>query len=962
MEKPIGGNRISDRPGKPLGGLLIRRTEKHMHWSAKHFLRDFVLLAFALLIFGPLKAQPGVDDYAYRRCIVYHADQTHCQHLPPDVSFIVMLNHSDSLILTDQCPRWTEGEPNINGDGMMGVELGNFTNPSVAVNDSFTIIFSCNVTGEQGTDEGEVSSLPYSALNVHLQLLPQNYLPPVKKVTAKLKDESVQISWQKTQAASYLIYRRDLADVLSDGRARFQYRKIAQVSGDDSTYSDETIVSGHTYGYLLLAKDAQGRLSARSQEAIAVSPIAITAVIPRNTSVEIHFKSGVGNGNLSIAGFNVYRRTANASYNNTPVIFLGPADTCMTDTRLQPGTVYYYTIRSRDAQGNELSASDEIKAVTDNQPQKYFKFATLDVLVVLYTHTSGGDIAPEDIPKIKKMIELARLFYWRNSGLKMNLNISYLIIDDYLDSNPNDYSLTRLQNDLHARGVKDLQYDAIFRISSGTSGFWSYGTPSWSFMGPPNSTGFSHVCWAAAKNTRTVPYPTSDTNINCSLTWLFIHEFQHAMDDIYNDNGNPEMYHGDFPWKFPVACGEEYDFQAKIFRAFRNWLALKGYRGQIYETNDADKDGIPDCDARVALDEVRFHSDSLRPDTDGDGLSDYGEMIAGIYEGTNPNKSDTDGDSIPDNRDPFPLYSVHQNIPYFSPVLNGTIESGWHLLVDRMNFSTRTFTCKIYLNWDTDNLYIAFFMKEYAIPTVFLDGQANGWWYGRDNYRISFNPTNGAIREARVLDCTPEAIQYHESLEGGGPMWDNDPQYYKHFGRIIQNSDFQIFCRTSTKGYFAEMVIPRNDRSGLTFAQGDSIGLRFLFEDIESSWDHWATAFENYSFVNVKLASATSVRHDSPFPSVPSRFVLEQNYPNPFNPSTTIRYALPAISPVDISIFNELGQKVKTLIHVANQPPGFYRIQWDGNDDNGKRAPNGVYFYRMQARGVSLTRKMLLLN
>ena len=193
-------------------------------------------------------------------------------------------------------------------------------------------------------------------------------------------------------------------------------------------------------------------------------------------------------------------------------------------------------------------------------------------------------------------------------------------------------------------------------------------------------------------------------------------------------------------------------------------------------------------------------------------------------------------------------------------------------------------------------------------------------------------------------------------------MWDNDPQYYKHFGRIIQSSDFQIFCRTSTKGYFAEMVIPRNDRSGLTFAQGDSIGLRFLFEDIESSWDHWATAFEQYSFVNVKLTSATPVKHGSPSPSVPRRFVLEQNYPNPFNPSTTIRYALPVTSPVDISVFNALGQKVKTLIHLANQPSGSYRVQWDGTDDNGKRAPNGVYFYRMQARGVSLTRKMLLLN
>ncbi len=936
-------------------------TEKKMRMHSKRIVRIIMFFLLTFQAFGSLLAQPGVDDYAYRRCIVYHADQTRCQHLPPEVSFIVMLQNNKQVILTDQCPRWAGGEPNINGDGMIGVELGNFADPSVAVNDSFTIIFSCNATGEQGVDSGVVNALPYSGLNVHLQLSDRNYIPPVKNVKAVPQQGSIRICWQKTDMPNYSIYRRDLADVLSDGRARYQYRKIGQVT-EDSVFYDQTIVSGHTYGYLVFAEDSAGHLSARSQEAIAVPPISITRVIPRNTSVEIHFQAGNANGNLAIAGFNVYRHKAGETFPAVPNLYLGPTDTCFTDTRLQAQTTYYYLIRSRDTQGNELSSSQTIKATTDNQPQKYVKFATLDVLVVLYTHTSGGDIDPQDIPKIKKMINMARLFYWRNSGLKMNLNISYLIIDAYLDSNPNDYSLTRLENDLHARGVKDLQYDAIFRISSGTSGFWSYGTPSWSFMGPPNSTGFSHVCWAAAKNIKAAPYPIYDPNINYGLTWLFTHEFQHAMDDIYNDNGNPEMYHGDFPWKFPVACGEEFDFQAKMYRAFHNWLALKGYRGQIYEANDADRDGIPDCDARVALDEKRFHSDSLQTDTDGDGLSDYREITAGIYEGTDPNSTDTDGDSLSDGQDPFPLYPVHARIPHFSPVLNGNIESGWHLLVNRMNFSTRPFKCNIYLNWDEQNLYIAFFMNEYAIPTVFIDGNANGWWHGRENYRISFYPNTGAIREARVLDCTDEAIRYNESLGGGGPMWDNDPKYYKHFGRIVHDSDFQIYCRTSTKGYYVEMVVPKNDRSGLNFALGDSIGLRFLFEDIESSWDHWATAFEQYSFVNVKLSAETPVRPPAPGMHIPQTFVLEQNYPNPFNPSTIIRYALPKNSPVEISVYNALGQKVKTLIRADNQAPGIHRVKWNGTDESGNRVANGIYFYRLHAGKFSITRKMLLLN
>ena len=926
----------------------------------RKLIKTVILSVITLFFSFQLMAQPGVDDYAYRRCIVYHSDQTKCEHLPPDVSFIVFLNNSDSILLTDQCPRWSSGVPNINGDGMIGVELGNFTNPEIALNDSFTIIFSCNVTGEQGKDKGKIDALPYSALNVHLQLTKKEYLPPVQRLNAILDGNTVHLTWKGTGDLTYLVYRRDLNDFLSDGRARYQYYKVAEVK-NDTAYQDASVESEHTYGYIVLAKDSSGLLSARSHEVISGPPIYINSVIPRNTSVEIHFKSETKVGNLSIAGYNVYRRESGATFSSQPTVYLGPSDTCFTDTRLKPNTNYCYIIRSRDLEGNELCSSGEVIATTDNQPQKYVKFATLDVLVVLYTYTSGGDILPKEIPEIKKMIELARLFYWRNSRLKMNLNISYLTIDDYLDSNPNDISLTQVENDLHAHGVQDLQYDAIFRISSGTSGFWSYGTPSWSFMGPPNSTGFSHVCWAAAKNIKAAPYPIYDPEITYGLTWLFTHEFQHAMDDIYNDNGNPEMYHGDFPYKFPVACGEEYDFQAKIFRTFHNWLALKGYRGQIYEANDLDRDSIPDNDPRVPLDEVHFKSDPQKKDTDGDGLSDFQEMIAGIYQGTNPNEIDTDCDGITDNNDRYPLYPVHEFIPKYSPVLNGKIEDNWHLLIDKMNFSVTPFNCKIYLNWDENNLYIGFDMDKYAIPTIFIDGNANGWWHGRDNYRISFYPNTGAIREVRVLDCTDEAIQYNKSLGGSGPMWDNDPKYYDHFGRIVQESDFQIYSRTSTKGYIVEMVIPKNDRSGLEFTEGDSIGLRFLFEDIEFSWDNWATAFEQYSFVNVKLAGSTPI--DQNFATYTPRFYsLMQNFPNPFNLSTVIRYSLPKNSCVKITVFNTLGQTIKTLINLSHQNAGTYEVRWNGTDKFGKIVPNGIYFYRMEADRVKMTRKMLLLK
>ena len=42
-------------------------------------------------------------------------------------------------------------------------------------------------------------------------------------------------------------------------------------------------------------------------------------------------------------------------------------------------------------------------------------------------------------------------------------------------------------------------------------------------------------------------------------------------------------------------------------------------------------------------------------------------------------------------------------------------------------------------------------------------------------------------------------------------------------------------------------------------------------------------------------------------------YALEANYPNPFNANTVLRYRLGKRSPVDLSVYNAVGQRVRTL-------------------------------------------------
>ena len=94
---------------------------------------------------------------------------------------------------------------------------------------------------------------------------------------------------------------------------------------------------------------------------------------------------------------------------------------------------------------------------------------------------------------------------------------------------------------------------------------------------------------------------------------------------------------------------------------------------------------------------------------------------------------------------------------------------------------------------------------------------------------------------------------------------------------------------------------------------------------------------------------------------VPRSLELTQNHPNPFNPSTTIRYGIPKASNVKVEIFNLLGQHIITLVD-SKHDAGVYTVKWNGNTENGMLASGGIYFYRLRAGDVHITKKMLLLK
>ena len=93
----------------------------------------------------------------------------------------------------------------------------------------------------------------------------------------------------------------------------------------------------------------------------------------------------------------------------------------------------------------------------------------------------------------------------------------------------------------------------------------------------------------------------------------------------------------------------------------------------------------------------------------------------------------------------------------------------------------------------------------------------------------------------------------------------------------------------------------------------------------------------------------------------PKQYTLQQNYPNPFNPTTNIKYQIAEKCQVIIKVYSVVGQEIRTLINEEKEA-GFYTAHWDGRDEFGRNAANGVYIYSIKAGDFFASRKMILLK
>jgi hypothetical protein len=129
----------------------------------------------------------------------------------------------------------------------------------------------------------------------------------------------------------------------------------------------------------------------------------------------------------------------------------------------------------------------------------------------------------------------------------------------------------------------------------------------------------------------------------------------------------------------------------------------------------------------------------------------------------------------------------------------------------------------------------------------------------------------------------------------------------------------------------------------LSSAHSSTVSGKWLTESGVSSYDIYGIGYG--TLTSVKMVSS----------SIPTKIGIG-NFPNPFNPSSVIRIAVPKNAHVTLTVYNELGQKVVTLVD-QNLTAGYYDRLFDGSS-----FASGVYFSKLTVGSEVIVGKMIMLK
>ncbi len=234
-------------------------------------------------------------------------------------------------------------------------------------------------------------------------------------------------------------------------------------------------------------------------------------------------------------------------------------------------------------------------------------------------------------------------------------------------------------------------------------------------------------------------------------------------------------------------------------------------------------------------------------------------------------------------------------------------------------------------------------------------------------------PCNGTVAESWWTDQRP----YYDSAINALRTHDQPPEFQAcptptilHEERQFVASQlvyFATYYRDQLAGQQSTYTILRPDDSVWRTWTGASTEPHYAASwwwwswnlpfDAEVGWWTFRVQFEGQTVEYVFAVGDP----DTAVPGAADRLRLREASPNPFNPSTRIAFTLPAAGRAMLSVHDARGRRVSTLMD-AELGAGDHTATWRGHGADGRRAPAGVYFARLEFAGETRVLKLALVE
>ncbi len=190
-------------------------------------------------------------------------------------------------------------------------------------------------------------------------------------------------------------------------------------------------------------------------------------------------------------------------------------------------------------------------------------------------------------------------------------------------------------------------------------------------------------------------------------------------------------------------------------------------------------------------------------------------------------------------------------------------------------------------------------------------------------------------------------VGLYKSIDSAKTLFPLNPNFNHPINAIKIVGDSLIYCLTDEGFYLC-------DDEGQNWVRLSDAKNPFRITDFILNNDGYFYAATENGGVLRSIDQITSLKCDDNI--LTNSFNLYQNYPNPFNPTTQIEYYLPKDQKVCITVYDILGNEVKTLID-GFQSAGNHSLLF-----NGSELASGLYFYRIVAGNFIQVKKMVLLK